>query len=75
MMIINRIKSKMQRWNVQNKMLQLINITSISEPTSHESMPNNVAQDQPKYYVHMHIVSTTITKKNPEKMLQVSLDF
>jgi hypothetical protein len=27
------------------------------EPTTHESMPNSVAQDQPRYYVDMLIVS------------------
>jgi len=56
-------------------MLWLINIISTAKPTSHESMPNNMAQDYPKYYVDMCIISIVITKEIPQRTLQVSLDF
>jgi hypothetical protein len=32
-------------WAKQNVIEELINITSIAKPTTHESMPNSVVQD------------------------------
>ncbi len=47
-------------WAKQNVTKELINITSTTKPTTHESMPNTVVQNQPKYYVDMPIISTII---------------
>jgi hypothetical protein len=47
-------------WAEQNSVEELINITSIVKPTTHESILNNVVQDQPKYYVDMPIKSIII---------------
>ncbi len=49
-------------WAKQNatKNLIVINIASTLEPTTHEYMLNNVAQDQPRYCVDMPIISTII---------------
>jgi hypothetical protein len=44
-------------WVEHNVVEELINITSTMEPTTHESMPNSVAQDQPRYYVDMLTIS------------------
>ncbi len=45
-------------WAKQNVTKELINITSTTKPTTRESMPNNVVQNQPRYYVDMPIIST-----------------
>jgi hypothetical protein len=47
-------------WVEQNAIKKFINITSIVEPTTHESMHNSVVQNQTKYYVGMPIISTII---------------
>ncbi len=47
-------------WAKQNVTKELINITSTTKPTTRESMPNNVVQNQPRYYVDMPIISTII---------------
>ncbi len=47
-------------WAEQDVIAELINIASTSEPTTHESIPNNVVQDQFRYYVDMFTVSTII---------------
>jgi hypothetical protein len=47
-------------WGEQNVVEELINITSTTEPTTHESMPTSVVQDQPKYNVDMPTESIII---------------
>jgi hypothetical protein len=44
------------KYNVAKKLI-MINIASTIGPTTHESMLNNVAQDQPRYYVNMFTIS------------------
>jgi hypothetical protein len=47
-------------WAEHNVIEELINIASIIKPTTHESMFNNVVQNQLGYYVDMPIVSIII---------------
>jgi hypothetical protein len=47
-------------WVYHNVAEELINITSTREPTTHESMFNNVVQDLLRYYVDMPIIFTII---------------
>jgi hypothetical protein len=44
-------------WVEHNVVDELVNIASIIKPTIHESMPNSVVQDQPRYYVDMLTIS------------------
>jgi hypothetical protein len=66
-------------WAKQNVVEKLINITSTAEPTTHEFMLNNVAQNQPRYYVDMPTLSriinlelVSLTKKLVETLEQSS---
>jgi len=49
----------MGKQNVAKKLI-MINIVSTIKPTTHESIPNNVVQDQPRYYVDMPTISIII---------------
>ncbi len=44
-------------WVEHNVVEELINIALTIELTIHESMPNSVARDQPRYYVDMPTIS------------------
>jgi hypothetical protein len=68
-------------WVEQNVVEELINITSIVKPTTHESMLSNVVQDQPRFYVDMltksiiiNLESISLIENLVETLEQFSID-